>query len=186
MAKLKKLINDYGEVIDFNQKLENFLRENENFLRRNNQKQYSSKTLLEAINKPMTISVGIKIQGRITLLEHDDSSTNLVSNGVEIHCLSLDDVDPIAFGFAIHLVIGNNNGYLNFTIAKNREQLFLGDKEKTYFNRRKKMIGDIRRQVIFFSSRQDFNDVLELCQRAVQSFNNELPDEHKLISSANL
>ena len=199
MAKLRKLINDYGEVLDFNHKLEIFFEENDAFLRKHDREKYGPKTLLEEMPKKMTVSIGIKIGGRLSLAHNADSSTEQIFNGAEIHCVTIGDVDQMFFGFAIHLIIGNENRCIVFPLAQNKECCI---KSKTAsFNHKKKTISEKRhtnitipghtvttnpQQVIIFSSRKDFNDVLALCQRAIQTFNDQLPIDSKLIANTNL
>lgn len=189
MAKLKKLINAYGEVIDFNHKVEEFFIDNEIFLRKNSQEKYSKKTLMETLSCKMTVNIGLKIKGRLTLVENENSSegkkTEMIFNGAEIHCLAKEIPDLMRFGFFMHLIVGNEINCLIFPIAKNKTN-YPSEIKTVSFNRKKKTISEKNQTVIFFSSRKDFNQIVTLCQTALQSFNDHLPKDSKLIPNSNL
>ncbi|MFZ2310589.1 MAG: hypothetical protein WAW11_03530 [Patescibacteria group bacterium] len=185
MAKLKKLINNYGEVLDFNHKVEEFFVENWAFLRKRNNEKYSQKTLLETMSGEMTVSVGLKIQGKLTLVENNNSpegkKTEMIFETAEIHCVAEQSPEPIFFDFRIDLIIDN----LIFPIAKNKEH-YSGEVKTVSFNRKRKMISGDCQPILIFKYKKDFNNVLALCQRAVQLFNDHLPEDSKLIPNANL
>lgn len=191
MAKLRKLINDYGEVLDFNHKVEEFFIENGIFLRKHGKENYSQKTLLETLLCKMTVNIGLKIQGRLTLLENDnapdDKKTEMIFEAAEIHCVATQDqdLDSIFFNFSIDLIIGNKINCLIFPIAKNQEH-YSGEVKTVSFNRKKKTISEKKQTVLIFSSRKDFNQIVTLCQRAIQTFNDQLPKDSKLIPNSNL
>lgn len=181
MAKLKKLINNYCEVLNFNHKVEEFFVENWAFLRKRDKEGYSQKTLLEIMSGQMTVSVGLKIQGKLILVENRNSPEGIIFETAEIHCVAEQSPEPIFFDFTIDLIIDN----LIFPIAKNKEH-YSGAVKTVSFNRKRKMISGGCQPILIFKYKKDFNNVLALCQRAIQTFNDQLPKDSKLIPNANI
>jgi hypothetical protein len=196
MATLKKLINDYGKVLDFNQKVAYFLEENRKLLS-TLKTDYSQKTLLAALNDSMTVSFGLKSNGQFGFVEKNSSNKHVASR-IEIHCLTTDtEIDSLTLGFEIHLIIKIDDTFIMFPIAKSDDfcfspisKILLNRKKKTIVEARKnqsqRLAGDHFQNFLIFESRKDFDKVADVCKKAINEFNDQLPEEEKLTPNINL
>jgi hypothetical protein len=184
MTTIRKLINDYGEIIDFNRQLANFLLNNEHFLSKHDGRNYSQKTLLEAMPNKLAVNIGIKLKKLpISLVENKDSDKTFIFNS-QIHCIS-DKDKGLFFGFSMNLLLGDEDSCLDFTIAYMKPSYTDYKIKPIRLNHKKRMITDQEGRVIIFSSRKDFRKVIDFCQQKIQQFNEHLPSDNQLIVNIN-
>lgn len=181
MKKVRKLINDYGQIIDFNRQLASFLLGNESFFKKHNGRNYSDKTLLDAMPGNFNVNIGIKLKKMpITLVETKESGTVFIFNAAEVHCIADDDEYPF-FGFSIKLLLGSGSECFDFTIAHMNDYKI----KPVRLNHKKKMISDSKGRLVIFSSKKDFEKVIDFCQQKIQYFNEHLPTDNQLVVNVN-